>query len=140
MELALILGEPHTTVHGAMNDLLDDSTVGRVSYGTVHLPSSRRYYLVDNGKRETARLLDFVTPSDFVRAYPMSGEWLTLLIRRMDAVASVYRLAVSPRPPLLPPQTEGEHPSEPPHTLRPCQRPLRFGQGLLPPPQMVLPA
>ena len=38
-------------------------------------------------------MLGFGTPSDFVRAYPVSREWLTLLIRRMDAVASVYRLA-----------------------------------------------
>ena len=28
-----------------------------------------------------------------MRAYPLSREWLTLLIRRMDAVASIYRLA-----------------------------------------------
>ncbi len=28
----------------------------------------------------------------------MSKEWLTLLIRRMDAVAAVYRLAASPSP------------------------------------------
>ncbi len=34
-------------------------------------------------------------PSDYVRAYPVSREWLTLLIRRMDAVATVYRLAAS---------------------------------------------
>ena len=38
------------------------------------------------------------TPSDFVRAYPMSREWLTLLIRRMDAVAAVYRLAAAMSP------------------------------------------
>ncbi len=43
-------------------------------------------------------MLDFDTPSDFVRAYPMSREWLTLLIRRVDAVASVYRLASSLSP------------------------------------------
>ena len=43
-------------------------------------------------------MLGFATPSDFVRAYPMSREWLTLLIRRMDAVASVYRLAASMSP------------------------------------------
>ena len=43
-------------------------------------------------------MLGFDTPSDFVRAYPMSREWLTLLIRRMDAVASVYRLAASMSP------------------------------------------
>ena len=43
-------------------------------------------------------LLGFKTPSDFVRAYPASREWLTLLIRRMDAVASIYRLAASLSP------------------------------------------
>ena len=33
-----------------------------------------------------------------MRAYPVSREWLTLLIRRMDAVAAVYRLASSLSP------------------------------------------
>ena len=33
-----------------------------------------------------------------MRAYLMSREWLTLFIRRMDAVASVYRLAASMSP------------------------------------------
>ena len=28
-----------------------------------------------------------------MRAYPLSREWLAVLIRRMDAVAAVYRLA-----------------------------------------------
>ena len=93
MELALILGEPHTTVHRHLTDLLAEGIVGRVSHGTAHLPSSRRYYLTGSGIREAAQVLGFETPSDFLRAYPMSREWLTLLIRRMDAVASVYRLA-----------------------------------------------
>ena len=31
-------------------------------------------------------------------AYPVSREWLTLLIRRMDAVAAIYRLAASMSP------------------------------------------
>ncbi len=43
-------------------------------------------------------MLGFDTPSDFVRAYPVSREWLALLIRRMDAVAAVYRLAASLSP------------------------------------------
>ena len=94
-ELALILGEPHATVHRALADLLADGLVGRVSHGTAHLPSSGRYWLTANGIRQAAELLGFATPSDFVRAYPVSREWLTLLIRRMDAVASVYRLASS---------------------------------------------
>ncbi len=64
-----------------------------MSHGTAHLPSSRRYFLTGKGIREAAGVLGFATPSDFVRAYPMSKEWLTLLMRRMDAVASVHRLA-----------------------------------------------
>ena len=59
----------------------------------MHLPPSGRFCLTIGGIREAADLLDFDTPSDFVRVYPMSREWLTLLVRRMDAVAVIYRLA-----------------------------------------------
>ena len=97
-ELAGILGEPHATVHRALIGLLTDGIVGRASHGTAHLPSSQRYHLTANGIGEAAWVLGFATPSDFVRAYPMSREWLTLLTRRMDAVASVYRLAASLSP------------------------------------------
>ena len=92
-ELALLRGEPHATVHRALTDLLADGIAGRVSHGSAHLPSSRRYYLTTKGIGEAAGILGFDTPSDFVRAYPVSGEWLALLIRRMDAVAAIYRLA-----------------------------------------------
>ena len=97
-ELSRVLGEPHTTIHRALTDLLADGIAGRVSHGTAHLPSSQMYYLTANGIREVAGFLGFDTPSDFVRAYPASKEWLTLLIRRMDAVAAVYRLAASMSP------------------------------------------
>ena len=88
-ELALILGEPHAHGHRALTALLAEGVVGRVSHGASHLPSSQRYHLTAKGIREAARTLGFDTPSDFVHAYPSSREWLSLLIRRMDAVASV---------------------------------------------------
>ena len=97
-ELAFILGEPHATVHRSLGNLLAEGIIGRVSHGTTHLPSSQRYHLTAQGVRETADFLGFDSPSDFVRAYPMSREWLTPLIRRMDAVAGVYRLAASLSP------------------------------------------
>ena len=97
-ELAGILGEPHATVHRGLTCHLADGIVGRVSHGTTHLPSSQRYYLTASGIGEAATILGFATPSDFVRAYPASREWLTLLIRRMDAVAAVYHLAASLSP------------------------------------------
>ena len=98
VELSHVLGEPHSTIHRVLTDLLADGIAGRASHGTVHLPSSRRYYLTASGVREAAGILGFDTPSDFVRAYPASKEWLTLLIRRMDAAASVYRLAATLSP------------------------------------------
>ena len=97
-ELALILGEPHATVHRHLTGLLADGIVEKVNHGTAHLPSSGRYRLAAKGIREASRVLDFDTPSEFVRAYLMSREWLTLLIRRMDAVASVYLLAATMSP------------------------------------------
>ena len=97
-ELARILGEAHATVHRALTDLLAEDIVGRVSHGTAHLPSSHRYHLTAQGIKQAAGILGFDTPSDFVRAYPVSREWLALLIRRMDAVAAVCRLASSLSP------------------------------------------
>ena len=87
--LAEVLGEAHATVHRAPTDLLADGIAGRVSHGTPHLPSSLRYYLTAKGIGEGAKTLGFDMSSDFVRAYHSSREWLALLIRRMDAVASV---------------------------------------------------
>ena len=51
------------------------------------------YGVLDLGVAAMIGVLGFDTPSDFVRAYPLSREWLALLIRRMDAVAAVCRLA-----------------------------------------------
>lgn len=70
VELALILDEPHTTVHRALTELLDDGIVGKVAHGTVHLPSSERCFLAASGVREAADFLDFATrrPSRRARA------------------------------------------------------------------------
>ena len=97
-ELALILGEPLATVHRALSDLLQDGLAQRISHGTAQLPSSHRYHLTRKGIADAADALGYDAPSDFVRAYPVSRQWLALLIRRMDAVAPVYRLAATLSP------------------------------------------
>ncbi len=97
-ELALILGEPLATVHRALSGLLNDGLAQRVSHGTAQLPSSHRYYLTKKGIAEAADALDYDAPYEFVRAYPVSRQWLELLLRRMDAVVSVYRLAATLSP------------------------------------------
>ena len=75
-----------------------DGLAQRVSHGSAHLPSSYRYYLTGKGISAASDALGFDAPSEFVRAYPVSRQWLTLLLRRMDAVASVYRLAATLSP------------------------------------------
>ena len=97
-ELAGILGEPPASVHRSLASLLAEGIVERMNHGTAHLPSSQRYFLTAKGIRVATKLLDYDTASDYVRAYPMSNEWLTLLIRRMDAVATIYRLATALSP------------------------------------------
>ena len=94
-ELAMITGDAHVAIHRGLAGLLDKGIVGRVSHGTAPLPSSRRYYLTAQGVTEAAEILGFNAASDYVRAYPASREWLTSIIRQMDAVACVYRLAAS---------------------------------------------
>ena len=93
-ELAGILGEAHATVHRSLTDLVSDAIAGRVSHGTAHLPSSLRYYLTAKGIREAAELLGFATPSDFVRAYPVSREWLSASSRRSSPGACVMPVEV----------------------------------------------
>ena len=97
-ELALVLGEPLATAHRALSALLKGGLAGRVSHGTAHLPSSHRYYLTRKGIGAASDALGYDAPSDFVRAYPVSRQWLALLIRRVDAVAPVYRLAATLSP------------------------------------------
>ena len=82
----------------ALTGLLAEGIIGRVSHGTAGPAVEPE--IPPDGQRHRRDGLDarLATPSDFVRAYPMSREWLTLLIRRMDPVASVYRLASSMSP------------------------------------------
>ena len=98
LELAVILGEAYATVHRALTGLLADGIAGRVNHGTVHLPTSGRWFLTTEGVEEASEALGFATPSAFVSSYPVSQQWLTLLLRRMDAVAAVYRLATALSP------------------------------------------
>ena len=91
-ELARVLGELHATVHRALDDLLADGIAGRVSHGIAHLPSSQRYYLTDQGIREAAGILGFATPSDFVRAYLVSREWLAPLLASCPLNARLHAL------------------------------------------------
>ena len=102
-ELARTLGEAHATVHRALTGLLAEGIVERVSHGTAHLPSSQRYHLTAKGIRETTDLLGFATPSDFVRAYPVSSDGSVPLSLSFDEAttnseSAVFTWAVGKQP------------------------------------------
>ncbi len=67
-----------------------DAPAQRVSHGTDQLPSSHRYYLAKKGIAAGSGALGFDAQSEFARAHPVSRQCLTLLLRRLDARASVY--------------------------------------------------
>ncbi|MCY4109902.1 MAG: hypothetical protein OXG11_12855 [Chloroflexi bacterium] len=62
----------------------------RASHGTVHLVSNQRHHLTAKGIGEVAWVVGSNTLSVPVRAYPLSREWLTLLIPKMVAMGSIY--------------------------------------------------
>ena len=97
-DLALILGEPHATVHRVLANLLAEGNVGRVSHGTAP-PAVEPEVPRDSPGHQRSRPCTRLRDTLGLRAgLPLSREWLTLLIRRMDAVASIYRLAASMSP------------------------------------------
>ena len=128
-ELAPILGEDASLTHDALRDILRAGVAGRVSHGGAHLDSTFRYFLTAEGIVEASEALGFRTPSEYLSAYPVSKEWLGLLIGRMDAVAAIYRLAATMSPGLqrarrsraVPPQgrlRRDDHPARRPQLRR----------------------
>ena len=97
-ELAGVLSEPKEDVRSALTRLRKSGVAGCVSHSAAHLPTSWRYYLTARGIEEATPLLGFKNKSRFVRKYPASREWLAIMIGRMDAVASVYRLSATMSP------------------------------------------
>ena len=88
-ELALILGEPHATVHrstvrpaGRRHRRTSEPRHRPPAVEPEILPDGQRY---QTGCRSCSALRP---PRTSCGPTPMSREWLTLLIRRMDAVAS----------------------------------------------------
>ena len=95
-ELALMLGEPHATVHRGLADLMAEGIVGRVNHGTAHLPSNQRYHLTAQGIKQAAGILGVDTPDETLRTLLhlaaagipdlSSPEFITLLL---DAGAAI---------------------------------------------------
>ena len=59
---------------------------------TELIASTRRFHLTATGVRALARE-DGVSEEELLRQRPASGQWLRIMLARLDAVAAIYRLA-----------------------------------------------
>ena len=94
LEMAAVTGWSRGAVYEAVARLEDAGLAESAPHGAELIPPSRRYYLNVNGLRRLARE-ENVAVDALLRDYPVSAHWRRILLERLDAVASVYRLASS---------------------------------------------
>ena len=92
-ELSPMTGWSNSEAYRVVDGLEDSGLVGAVPHATELVSRTERYYITAAGVEELARLVG--KPVEAVlRAYPVSAQWQTLLLERLDAVATIYRVAV----------------------------------------------
>ena len=92
LELGAISGWSQGTVYKAVQELEDAGLVASVPHATDLLAPTRRFHVTAAGLRELERE-EGLPLQGLLRSLPVSAQWRRLLLRRLDAVAAVYRLA-----------------------------------------------
>ena len=99
-EMAAISGGSRGAVYEAVRRLEEGGLADSIPHAADLAPPARRYCLTAYGLRKLAEV-NGETPvsstgqvvDDLLRLYPVSAQWRRILLDRLDAVASVYRLA-----------------------------------------------
>ena len=94
LEMVSITGWSRGAVYEAVARLEDEGLAESVPHAAELIPPTIRYWLNVNGLRQLARD-ENVAVGALLRDYPVSAHWRRILLERLDAVASVYRLASS---------------------------------------------
>ncbi len=91
-ELAAVTGWASASAHGALAALECRGLAGAVRHAAPLMASTRRWYVSAAGLRLLAET-DGAAVGDLLRSHPVSEHWRRALLRRLDAVGVVYRLA-----------------------------------------------
>lgn len=91
LELAAISGWSRGAVYEGMGKMESAGLAASMLHGTHILPPTRRHYLTQSGLHLLARE-EGMTVEELLLRYPVSAQWQRLLLGRLDALASVYRL------------------------------------------------
>ena len=92
LEMAAMSGWSRAMVYEVVRELEDEGLTAPVPHATDLTPLTARYHLTAEGVRRLAR--EEATPlDDLLRFRPVSLQWRAVMLKRLDAVAVVYRLA-----------------------------------------------
>ena len=94
IELAAFSGRSVATVFRGLEALTEAGLVEDLAHATELLPSTRRFCPTAAGLQLLARERA-VSEVSLLRDRPVSEQWRRVLLRRLDAVAAIYRLASS---------------------------------------------
>ncbi len=94
LELAAVSGTAARTMHDAVSGLKREGLVDAVPHATDLVAPTRRLYMTGKGLQRLAWELGVDVP-DVLERYPVSAHWQRILLGRLDAVGSIYRLAAA---------------------------------------------
>ncbi len=93
-DLVAVTGRSKGAVHEAVDRLESGGFVSAVPHTTDLLPQTLRYHLTAEGLNRLAAE-EHRSVDEMMRDQPVSARWRRILMERMDALASIYRLAAS---------------------------------------------
>ena len=91
-ELASLSGWSRASVYGSLSELRSDGLVESVGHGSVLLPHTRRFCVTAAGLGRLAEGSGGAVDG-MLETRPVSSQWRQVLLGRLDAVGSIYRLA-----------------------------------------------
>ncbi len=92
LEMAAVSGWSRAMVYEVVRELEDEGLAASVPHATDLTQLTARYHLTAEGVRRLARE-EAVPLDDLLRSRPVSLQWRAVMLKRLDAVAVVYRLA-----------------------------------------------
>jgi len=92
IELAALTGRSAASVYRGIEALSGRGLVEAVPHATELMPRTSRFLLTAAGLARLAREQG-VSTTELLRAWPVSEQWRRSLLRRLDGVGAVYRLA-----------------------------------------------
>ena len=92
LEAVAVSGWSRGAVYRAVESLEREGLAASVPHASELTPATRRYWLTVDGLRRLARE-EGADVDGLLRSRPVSNQWRRLLMERLDAVATVYRVA-----------------------------------------------